>query len=183
MAKNSAKLSAKQKVKVLSLIAGGWTSVRIVEYLKEEYDIVVSRPNIHTNYIKNPKYRGRIRRIRNIIEKNLAAHPLSSKTNRLNLLLEAANEAMTWRLDKIVYDKNGNELSRIEKRNMGIIPKIVEEARKEVEGDVHTTEHGSLIVNFINLIEEINVNKGLGQLDRLKGSVDTDEILNRFVAK
>lgn len=130
------KLTVSEQMKVLALIAGGYNASRIVDYLKDHCDKEVSRQNIQENYINNKEYAGRIKSIRNIIDKNLAAHPLASKTIRLNYLLEGLNEATTWRLDKLYHDKESGEiLDKIEKKNIGVIPHLIREARTEIEGE------------------------------------------------
>jgi len=176
------KLSAEHKVKVISLLAGGWTCSRIVAYLDEECGVQCSVDNIYHNYKRNPKYKGRIKRIQNILDKNLAAHPLASKVNRLDLLLEAANEAMMWRLDKIHYDKEGNELDRVEKRNVGVIPKIVEQARKEIEGEGVDGESKN-IFNIVTIIKTLNQERKLNAPGSLGESDKPSERLHKFLAK
>ena len=133
--KRKAKLSAKLKVKVLVMIATGYNARIIADYLDEEHGVTISTPCLYQHYIHNPKYKGRIKSLRNILDKNVMAHPLASKQNRLDILNKAIHECMTWRLDKINYDKDGNELSRVEKRNMQSIAYMVREARTEIEGE------------------------------------------------
>jgi len=73
-------------------------------------------------------------------------HPLAKKENRLAILNKAINEAMTWRLDQIRYDKDGREVSRIEKRQVGTVASLVREARAEVEGEAPTTSSPIIII-------------------------------------
>ena len=59
--------------------------------------------------------------------------------------------------------------------------KLRQKIRKPAEHE--EAKQGDLTLNFINLINAVNTKKEFGGLDRLKGSIDQDEILNRFVAK
>ncbi len=152
--KREHKLDVRQQMKVLALIAGGYNAQRIVDYLIEHEGVTVNRHNVQNNYITNKKYKERINSIRNIIDKNLAAHPLHSKTNRLNILLEAINESFTWRHHRSYYDKDGNFLEKIEKRNIGVIPNLINEARREVEGDKGTVEHIAWEEVFVKLLKD-----------------------------
>ena len=88
-----AKLSVKQRRKVLALVAQGYNAPLICDYLKENYDIDISRRSVHANYVTNPRYKPYIERIRRLIDLNIAKHPLASKTNRLNIILDALQEA------------------------------------------------------------------------------------------
>ena len=130
-----AKLSANQQLKVCALIAVGYNAQRISDILEEEDGVNVTLQNIYYNYIKNPRWKKIIERISRHAERKILKHPLAQKVNRLNILKDAINEAFTWRLDKINYDKQGNELSRVEKRNIGMVANLIHEARAEVEGE------------------------------------------------
>jgi hypothetical protein len=133
--KRKHKLSAKEQLKLCALLSVGY-SVRIcADKFKEDFDIDISYQNIFDNYLKDKKWKKIIFRMAREAERRVLQHPLAKKVNRLNLLSEAANEALTWRVDKIYYDKDGCELSKLEKRNVGIIPNIIREARAEIEGD------------------------------------------------
>jgi len=129
------KLTAEQRYEIIPLIAEGYNAQRICDYLEYNYNIAITRQTIHRNYIRGKKWQKRILEIRANIDKDLAKHPLAQKVHRLNIIQEAINEAFTWRVDKIYYSKNGKELSRIMKRNIGTVAQLVAEARKEVEGD------------------------------------------------
>ena len=129
------KLSASQKLKVCALIATGYNSERITNILEEEDGVTVTLQNIYRNYVTNPRWKKIIVRLKREADRQILQHPLALKVNRLNIIRDAINEAFTWRLDKINYDKKGNELSRVEKRNIGMIANLIAEARKEVEGD------------------------------------------------
>lgn len=129
------KLSAELQLKVCALAAIGYNAQRITDILKEENGITVNRFGIYQNYITYPRYKKIITRMNREAEHKILKHPLALKLNRLQILRDAINEALTWRLDKINYDKDGRELSRIEKRNIGVIANLINEARREIEGD------------------------------------------------
>lgn len=129
------KLSDKMQMQVCAWIAEGWNAERIAQEIKDEWDIDISRAGIFANYIKAPKWQGIINNFRKGLEKELLKVPIANKKVRLKILERAANEAFTWRIDRVVYDKDGKEIERIEKRQIGTIPAIIDQARKEVEGN------------------------------------------------
>ncbi len=130
-----ARLSGREQVELCALLAVGYNSQRCSDIFSEEYGIEITASNIYQNYQRGVKWKKLIARLTREAERNVMKHPLAKKINRLNLLRDAINEAFTWRLDKIHYDKKGRELSRIEKRNIGMIAQLIREARTEVEGD------------------------------------------------
>ena len=140
------KLSAKDQLNLCALLAVGYNSQRCTDIFEEEYDIEITPANVFNNYIQNKKWQKIIKRMQREAERRVLSHPLAKKINRLKLLQDAINEAFTWRLDKIHYDKEGNELSRIEKRNIGMIAALIREARAEIEG-----EKGITLQNFIKV--------------------------------
>ncbi len=133
--KSAHKLSGRDKLNLCALLAVGYNTTRCCNIFEEEYGIEISPQNVWQNYQQNKKWQKLIKRMAREAERKVLQHPLAKKINRLNLLKDAINEAFTWRLDKIHYDKEGNELSRIEKRNIGMIAALVREARAEIEGD------------------------------------------------
>ncbi len=148
------KLSAKEQLDLCALIAIGYNAQRCADIFEEERNIVLSNDNIYQNYIRNPKWQKIIKRMQREAERKVLSHPLAKKINRLNLLKDAINEAFTWRLDKINYDKEGNELSRVEKRNIGMIAALIREAREEIEpqrvehsGKQELEVHGNINLN------------------------------------
>jgi len=153
--KSGPKLTAEQRYEIIPLIAEGYNAQRICDYLEDNYNITVTRQTIHRNYIRGEKWQKNILFIRKNIDKELAKHPLAQKAHRLNIIQEAINEAFTWRLDKINYSKNGKELSRIMKRNVGTVAQLVAEARKEVEGDKPLVDQ-SKHVHYAQVINQLH---------------------------
>ncbi len=149
------KLSGREQVELCALLAVGYNSQRCVDIFDEEYGVTLSVQNIYQNYLKAPKWKKLIARLTREAERRIMKHPLAIKVNRLNLLRDAINEAFTWRLDKIHYDKDGNELSRIEKRNIGMIAQLIREARTEIEGDKPLIDQ-SRHFHFTNFKEFVN---------------------------
>ncbi|MFA7706235.1 MAG: hypothetical protein WCX91_03945 [Candidatus Omnitrophota bacterium] len=129
------KLSAEEQLRLCSILSIGHNACVAADLLKEQTGIEISPQNIYQNYLKDKHWKKIIERMAREAERRVLKHPLAKKVNRLNLLKQAADECLSWRLDKINYDKDGNELSRIEKRNVGIMPQIIREARAEIEGD------------------------------------------------
>jgi hypothetical protein len=96
----------------------------------------MQRSNIYNNYIKNPKWQEEILRLRKIADEKIMEHPLHSKVVRLNIILEAINEAFASRVDKVVFSrKTGREIARIEKKSIGLIPPLLAEAHRIIEGE------------------------------------------------
>jgi hypothetical protein len=164
------KLTGKAKFKVLSLLAEGHNAQRVCNYLLEHYDIRVSRQNIHSNYATNPLYEKRIVNIKRIIDKNLAKHPLASKVNRLNWILEALNECFMWRTIKIYFDKHGNEIDKVCKRNIGAVASLIAKARREVEGQKGDNNPNAQ-VNLFEMIERLNGEHRVGAQDSIHSMV------------
>lgn len=133
--KSSHKLSARDQLNLCALLAVGYNAQRCADIFEEEYGIEITLQNVWTNYIQSKKWQKIIKRMAREAERKVLQHPLARKINRLNLLKDAINEAFTWRLDKIHYDKEGTELSRVEKRNIGMVAQLIREARIEIEGE------------------------------------------------
>lgn len=144
--KTSHKLLPQHKTEVCLCIALGYNAERIIEHLKDIFKVEVTRHNIYQNYIKSPKWQARAQDLAEKLDAELIKHPLAKKVNRLNILLKAINEALIWRDHKIYFDKDGDELARLEKLGIGNIASLVKEARAEVEGE---EESGPTIYNII----------------------------------
>jgi len=176
-----AKLTANQQIKVLKLIAEGRGPTRICEYLKQYHDIDISEQAISQGYMHNPRYKDRIARIRTVIDKRLASHPLASKVNRLNYIQEALEEALTYHPDKLYFDKFGNEVGKIEVKRLGVVPALIKEAREEFEGSKGGESTAGLAVMLIELIKKAD--GGLKGVDGIRITRTEYPTLNRFMAK
>jgi len=157
------KLSAKDQLYLCALLATGYNSQRCADIFEEEYGIKITPDNVFQNYIQNKKWQKIIKRMQREAERKVLQHPLAQKTNRLNILRDAVNEAFTWRLDKIHYNKDGKELSRIMKRNFGVTAALMREARAEIEGDkplIDASQHTHItfLKSALTKSEEINDN-------------------------
>jgi len=140
------KLSDKQQVFVCICLACGHSPERVAQDLKDEYGIVISRNNIRQNYQNSAKWKTKIEKMAEAFNREILKHPLASKVNRLNWLQEALNEALTWRVEKIYFGKDGNEIGRIMRKNISVVASLIREARAEVEGD-----HGVEISNPVHI--------------------------------
>lgn len=108
---------------------------QIIDLLKDHHGITMSEQNIDTNYRYGKKWKPVINYLRNRYLTNISRIPIANKVYRLALLDEAAREALTYKVDKLYFDKHGDEVGRIEAKHPSIIPAIISEARKEVEGE------------------------------------------------
>lgn len=157
--KRAHKLSANDQLHLCSLLAVGYNAQRCADIFEEEYGISITPENVWNNYIKVKRWQKIVKRLRRESERKVLAHALAKKINRLNLLQDAINEAFTWRLDKIHYDKDGNELSRVEKRNIGMVAQLIREARCEIEGEaplVDQSKHNHFVNIYLPLQEDPN---------------------------
>lgn len=146
------KLALKHQRYVCASLAVGFNPTVTADLLKENFGIEVSRENIYQEYLHGRKWKVRIARYRKMFDRKTLKHPLASKTIRLEIVSKAINEALTWRLDKINYDKQGNEVSRVEKRNVGAIASLVREARNEIEGPaplIDMSKHDHFVKIFL----------------------------------
>jgi len=142
--KISDKLSAEVQDKVIEHLASGFSSRVISAILKEEDQIDISQRAI-CRYNAG-EWKKRVQALREKMDEKVADHALASKKVRLNWLQKAANECMEWRLDKIHFDKDGNELARVHKRQANVIPAIIREARQEIEGESTSQNAGFNLV-------------------------------------
>lgn len=152
--KSKHKLSARNQLDLCALLATGYNPQRCADIFEEEYGISITPENIGQNYARNKKWQKIIKRMSREAERKVLQHPLAKKMNRLNLLRDAINEAFTWRLDKIHYDKDGNELSRVEKRNIGMISALIREARAEIEkesGPIQIGDNAKIVFQDIKI--------------------------------
>jgi len=129
------KLTNEEQLFVCACAANGYGGELIAQELKEKYGKEVTAQNIHSGYLRSPKWRKRIDSIAKCVDKELAKHPLAKKETRLNYILAALNEANIWRLDKIHFDKEGYEQAKVYKKNIGVVAGLVREARAEIEGE------------------------------------------------
>lgn len=142
--KISDKLNAETQDKIIEYLASGFSSRVIAAILKEEDQIEISQRSI-CNYNAG-EWKKRVQALREKMDEKVADHALASKKVRLNWLQRAANECMEWRLDKIHFDKDGNELARVQKRQANVIPAIIREARQEIEGESNSQNAGFNLV-------------------------------------
>jgi len=158
------KLSGREQVELCALLAVGYNPQRCADIFEEEHDIKITAHNVYKNYQRKPRWKKLIARLTRESERQLMKHPLAKKINRLKLLQDAVNEAFTWRLDRINYDKDGNELSRVEKRNIGMIAQLIREARIEVEGDKPFIDQSKHII-IVTQLHTLASNNGKKEKD------------------
>ena len=175
----SKKLSAREQLLLCSLLAVGYNAQRCADIFEEEHGISITRENVSINYLHDKKWKKIIQRMAREAEKKVLSHPLAQKINRLKILSAAINEAFAWRLDKVYYDKDGTELSRVEKRNTGMIAMLIREAREEVEGQrkgegVQETAKLSLlqVIKILNNGEVASIENRIGDSAGQTAGVD-----------
>jgi len=128
------KLSLKHQLFICASLVTGYSASVIVSLVQEKYGIKINRSVITNHYMAVPKWKKKTARMRTFYEAHYMKHPLASKLNRLNILQNAINEAMEWRLHKFESNEKGKTV-RIEKRNINIVSGLVREARTEIEGE------------------------------------------------
>lgn len=134
------KLERKHQLFVCSCLATGYGPQVTVDLLYDTYGIELSRSTVVHTYMREPYWKKKIRRMERYMEKQMVKHPLMNKINRLNYILAGIREALTWRDDKINYNKWGQELSRIKKRNLAALANFLKLAQIEAEAGVKTTD-------------------------------------------
>lgn len=128
------KLSLKHQLFICASLVTGYSASVVVSLVHEKYGIKINKSVITNHYMVVPKWKKKIARMRTFYEAHYMKHPLASKLNRLNILQNAINEAMEWRLHKFESNEKGKTV-RIEKRNINIVSGLVREARTEIEGE------------------------------------------------
>lgn len=146
--RKGSKLAHEHQSFICSCLASGANPAVTAAMVEDQYGIKITRQNIAKTYLHNPYWVSRIRRMRTLFDKKVIQHPLMSKQARLNVILTGINEALTWRLDKIVYDKSKKESIRIMKRNLSSLGSLVNTARVEAEGEKASLE---LHANMVNI--------------------------------
>jgi hypothetical protein len=105
------------------------TDKQIQDLLKDRCDVEVSHQNIRDTYRHGKKWMKVISYFKNKYLKNISRIPIANKAHRLALLNEASEEALTW------HTKSINEFGEVLEKKIGILPALIAEARKEVEGE------------------------------------------------
>jgi hypothetical protein len=153
--KRKAKLTIKQRSKVLSWLAVGFNPYEVKDMLYDKYGVVVSRENIQNNYLNNPLYKTRLERYRRIFEQRVSDIPCAQKRGRLEIIQRTIAEALTWRTDKLYFSKDTDEqIGKVMKRNIGVIPALIAEARTEVGGEQKDADN-NFELYFIELIKKV----------------------------
>ena len=159
MAKNI--FTPQQRKLVCLKLAEGFTPKQVVDWAEEEFGVTCSTKNIYDNFLYSPRNKKRIDRFRRYIDRDLAKIPAYHKAWRLRKLQEAINEALTYRVRRCYYDKKGNLIGEVQEKKLGAIVHLVEELRKEIEGDKPNTEErqGLTLVDAGRLVMEMEGNE------------------------
>lgn len=163
------KLEPKNQLQLCALLATGYNPERCRDIFKEEYEIEITSQCIRTNYLDSKKWKKIIYRMAREAERHVLKHPLAKKINRLKILQAAINEAFAWRLDKINYYE-GEELSRIDKRNICTVAGLIREVRAEVEGDKPLVDQSTHYHFYKNIIKKAGLS---GPPNQRRAGVDS----------
>lgn len=179
--KRKPKLTVEQKREVLSHLAMGFGPQYIADYIFDKYNIKISHQAISSHYKHNPAFKKHIERYRNILQDKVANIPIATKVGRLKMLQKAYDEAMTWRTDKLYFDKNGGFNGKVEKRMIGIVASLVNEARVEMGGSDSKESGRTVETYFIELMKRRKVEFENGEGIRITRTEHKD--LDRCMAK
>jgi len=102
---------------------------QIIDLLKDKFNLEMSFKNVDKTYRYGKKWRPIINYLRNRYLKNISRIPIANKAYRLRVLQEATEEALTW------YAKTVNQYGEIQEKKLGVLPQLINEARKEMEGE------------------------------------------------
>lgn len=116
--------------KICLWIAMGKTDIQIIQLLKDRMDVNMSVSNIRKNYRYKKSWSPIIEYLRKRYLNNISRIPIANKGVRLHILQEAIEEALTWYLKS--YGPKGK---KIMEKKIGIVSQLINEARKEVEGE------------------------------------------------
>ena len=110
-------------------LAGRVTGSVICRRLKDEYGVRMLQSTIVNNYSKGKKWRPIIAWFQHRIMIGIANIPIASKQVRLQHLDNMLKESLTW------YTKSINAYGEINHVQVGVAVQILEQARKEIEGE------------------------------------------------
>jgi len=136
-------------------LALGKDNNQIVDLVEEKYKLDMSFQNID-NYRYGEKWKKIISYLRLKYLNNIARIPIAKKAHRLSLLNQAAEECLKWRTKSI------NQFGTVQEMKIGVLPALIAEARKEVEGekgiliDESTHTHYTSVVQQIRQVLESN---------------------------
>jgi len=177
-----AKLTANQRREVLSHLALGFGPTYISDHIFDTYGIKISPACISGYYKHSKAFKKHIKRYRALLHEKVADIPIATKAGRLKMLQKAYNEAMTWRTDKLYFDKDGGFNGKVEKRMIGIIASLVNEARVEM-GGADSTEKQGFDTYFIELIRKHNEELKKEGIDGFRITKFENRALDRFISK
>lgn len=132
--------------KICIWIALNKSTGQIIDLLRDKFKIEMSEQNIDQTYRAGKRWKPVINYLRIRYLRNISRIPIAHKAHRLALLDEAANEALSLRVKSI------NELGTIMEKKIGVLPAIISEARREVEGE----KPGTYIDNREQIIQQYN---------------------------
>ncbi len=110
-------------------IAEGKTTRQILDLVEDKYYLKMSSQNINVSYRWGKKWKKVIQYLRSRYLKNLSRIPIANKAHRLRLLHQAAEECLKWRT------KSVNQYGIVQEMKVGVLPSLISEARKEIEGE------------------------------------------------
>jgi hypothetical protein len=124
----SKSIDRKYQFDICLWLAMGKTTPQILDLMKDKYNLTMSYQAID-NYRYGMKWKKVIFYLRNRYLKNISRIPIAHKNHRLHYLQQAIDECLKWRTKSI------NQYGVIQEMKVGVLPVLVAEARKEVEGE------------------------------------------------
>ena len=119
--------------KICLWIALGKTTPQILDLIKDRFKIDMSYQNIDVNYRQKKRWQLVINYLRTRYLKNISRIPIANKAYRLAMLQEGVEEALTW------HTKSVNQYGEVEEKKIGTLAQLINEARKEIEGEKPST--------------------------------------------
>ena len=129
--KSSHKLTSDQQVQVCQWLAEMKKPSEVVQLVKKEWDIDITRETITITYLKGEKWQGLIKELHDEWVKNIQHIPIANKAKRLEVLQKIINEAQEEHLTAV-----GRSGIKIYKKDYASAVRALALAHKEIEGNV-----------------------------------------------
>ncbi len=88
------KISPQNKEEICRMLATGLSTTVVAQEMQRRFGIYITRQTIHETYVKGPKNKRMIDRLRKELDSQLADHPAKSQRIRLDLIMIALNKSL-----------------------------------------------------------------------------------------
>lgn len=151
--KGKSPFTAEQQLQICAWLAAGWNCSIVADYCLEHFDVEVSRQAIRQTYLLELKWKKIVAWMRKKAHERALRHPLADKKHQLDVVQAALNEAMTWRTDKLYFNKHGACVGKVEKRNLGAVAALISTANAIVNSKalIQVGEGGKLVFQDIDI--------------------------------